>query len=64
MEILAIRKLLAAHYEFLQDDVWTGLPELTNAHASFCRDSCRTQAWSIATLLDALYDMDCVARQL
>lgn len=63
-EIRSIQKILSRHYEFIENDVWMGLPELTNSNGSYCRDSCRTQAWSIATLLDALYDIDCAMKQL
>lgn len=43
-----------AHMESSPD---MGLPELTNADGAFCRDSCWSQAWSSATLLDALFDL-------
>ena len=39
-----------------------GLPELTNAGDSFCKDSCTVQAWSGATVLDALYDLHVLQR--
>ena len=63
-EVRKIQKILAPHFEFIENDVWMGLPELTNSNGSHCRDSCRTQAWSIATLLDALYDVDCAMKHL
>ncbi len=36
---------------------WKGLPELTNENGQHCPFSCETQAWSIATVLEALYDL-------
>ncbi|KAI9506252.1 glycogen debranching enzyme [Coemansia spiralis] len=36
---------------------YAGLPELTNKDGSYCRDSCKTQAWSSGCLLIALHDM-------
>lgn len=64
VEMRNIQKILSRHYEFIENNVWMGLPELTNSNGSYCRDSCRTQAWSIGTILDALYDMDCAMKQL
>eukprot|EP01128_Nolandella_sp_AFSM9_P004748 TRINITY_DN2190_c0_g1_i1.p1 TRINITY_DN2190_c0_g1~~TRINITY_DN2190_c0_g1_i1.p1 ORF type:complete len:1571 (-),score=177.42 TRINITY_DN2190_c0_g1_i1:40-4221(-) len=43
--------------ESLSYSLWQGLPELTNLGGVECRDSCPTQAWSSATLLDAFYDL-------
>jgi len=37
--------------------LWCGIPELTQAEGIDCPDSCPTQAWSISTILDALYDL-------
>jgi glycogen debranching enzyme len=48
---------LAAHRRHVEDSQEGALPELENAGGSFCRASCRVQAWSGATLLDALYDV-------
>ncbi len=41
----------------LSESLWEGLPELTNSHGKVCPDSCPTQAWSIATILDAVRDL-------
>ncbi|KAI1280935.1 Glycogen debranching enzyme [Halotydeus destructor] len=53
-----INEVLARHYQYIEKDSWLGLPELTNSNGSHCEHSCRTQAWSLATLLDVLYDME------
>lgn len=42
----------------VQTDAWRGLPELTNGGGAFCRDSCRTQAWSAATILETIYALE------
>lgn len=47
-----IWEILANHLKELRSSPWKGLPELTNENGAFCRDSCRTQAWSIATILE------------
>jgi len=49
--------VLARHYSHLCFSPWLGLPELTNSKGSFCKDSNPIQAWSMATLLDTLYDI-------
>jgi glycogen debranching enzyme len=53
-EVLAI---LRPHRDLIQNSVWKGLPELTNHNGSDCKDGCPTQAWSMATILDALFDL-------
>lgn len=39
---------------------WKGLPELTNENAQYCPFSCETQAWSISTILETLYDLQLI----
>lgn len=52
-----INTLLLEHRKHIRASPWAGLPELTNADGAHCPDSCATQAWSAATLLDALQEM-------
>lgn len=42
------------HHKWIWESEWSSLPELTNDNGSFCRDSCGSQLWSIATLLEAI----------
>ncbi|XP_068630910.1 glycogen debranching enzyme isoform X2 [Battus philenor] len=42
----------------LRASAWRGLPELTNAGGAYCADSCRSQAWSAATVLEALREAE------
>lgn len=47
-----IKVTLSRHFVELQTSDWRGLPELTNANGSYCKDSSRTQAWSMACILE------------
>ena len=55
--VTCIHQALSAHAQALEDSPWAGLPELTNKDGVECADSCPVQAWSMATLLDVLYDL-------
>jgi len=55
--VSSIHRVLGAHAQALRDSPWQGLPELTNKDGAVCSDSCPVQAWSMATLLDVLFDL-------
>ncbi|KAI8992417.1 glycogen debranching enzyme [Pilobolus umbonatus] len=52
-----IARILGEHREHITSSVWCGLPELTNKDGAHCNDSCTTQSWSSATLLDLLHGL-------
>lgn len=49
-----VSKALKNHLNYIQENEWEGLPELTNSNGTFCSGSCNTQAWSISTILEAI----------
>lgn len=53
-----VMQWLSKHRTMLEESAWRSLPELTNSKGSVCWHSCPAQAWSIATLLDALHTVD------
>ncbi|XP_006000067.1 glycogen debranching enzyme isoform X1 [Latimeria chalumnae] len=55
--IYLVKNVLSRHYVHLERSPWKGLPELTNENGQYCPFSCETQAWSIATMLEVLYDL-------
>ncbi|XP_068808414.1 glycogen debranching enzyme isoform X3 [Struthio camelus] len=55
--VLLIKNVLSHHYVHLERSSWKGLPELTNENGQYCPFSCESQAWSIATILEVLYDL-------
>jgi glycogen debranching enzyme len=52
-----IQSFLAKHYEYIKGSDWKSLPELTNENGAECIFSCPSQAWTIACLLEACFDM-------
>ena len=52
-----VGRILARHQAHLTSSPWLGLPELTNRKGAVCEDSNPIQAWSMACLLDAVYDL-------
>ncbi|CAL8276876.1 unnamed protein product [Lota lota] len=55
--VTLVKHLLSKHYTHLEGSPWKGLPELTNENGQHCPFSCETQAWSVATILEVLYDL-------
>ena len=55
--VTTIHQSLSKHAQALRDSPWQGLPELTNEGGAECMDSCPVQAWTMACLLDVLYDL-------
>lgn len=55
--VTLVKNVLSQHYTHLERSPWKGLPELTNENGQYCPFSCETQAWSVATVLEVLYDL-------
>lgn len=53
-----VQGYLSAHHLYIESSEWKGLPELTNSNGARCKDSCEIQAWSNATILEVLHDLD------
>ena len=47
--------ILRNHLAELETSHWAGLPELTNENGAYCKDSCRTQAWSMSCVLEVSF---------
>lgn len=52
-----VRHIISSLTNLLFASDWKGLPELTNGNGQFCPYSCAVQAWSSATLLEAVFDL-------
>lgn len=55
--VFLVKNVLSRHYVHLERSPWKGLPELTNENGQYCPFSCETQAWSMAAVLETLYDL-------
>lgn len=51
-----MKKLVSNLKRAFKESPAFGLPELTNKDGQFCPHSCLTQAWSVSSVLDMLYD--------
>lgn len=58
------RQILSKHFEYLCQTQWFGLPELTNSNGSYCQHSCTIQSWSHATLIETLYMMRSINKEM
>lgn len=56
--------IIARHFTEASTSHWRGLPELTNKDGEYCRDSCRTQAWSCSAIFEVLYELKKLKSQL
>lgn len=61
--IAYIKSKMTAHYQHLMGSPWQSLPELTNSHGSYCKDSCAAQAWSVGCLLEVFFDLSQVEEE-
>uniref|UniRef100_A0A8P4KHV3 Glycogen debranching enzyme n=1 Tax=Dicentrarchus labrax TaxID=13489 RepID=A0A8P4KHV3_DICLA len=52
-----VKNILSRHNVHLERSHWKGLPELTNENGQHCPFSSESQASSIATILEVLYDL-------
>ncbi|XP_049823584.1 glycogen debranching enzyme isoform X4 [Aethina tumida] len=59
-----VKVVLSRHFVELQTSPWRGLPELTNKDGAYCEGSCRTQAWSMACILEVLNDLQLIESKL
>ncbi|OQV14546.1 Glycogen debranching enzyme [Hypsibius exemplaris] len=50
-----VRSVLSKHWSHMQRSDWKGLPELTNLNGAHCTGSCETQAWSMASIFEAVH---------
>jgi Amylo-alpha-1,6-glucosidase. len=47
---------LTNHKFYIEANDWESLPEMTNDNGEFNPFSCPAQTWSIATLIEAIYE--------
>lgn len=55
--IRLVKKHLGKLYDKMNSSDWKLLPELTNRNGEECYFSCAAQAWSMATIIEVLYDL-------
>lgn len=50
--IESTESIISRHFIEASTNHWRGLPELTNQNGEYCKDSCRTQAWSASSIIE------------
>lgn len=53
-----VSEIIKKHAEHLENSKFSGLPELTNKDGEYCGASCKSQAWSSATIFEALHKLE------
>ncbi|XP_057317970.1 glycogen debranching enzyme-like isoform X1 [Microplitis mediator] len=56
--IQSTEAIISKHLIEASSNHWRGLPELTNKDGAYCRDSCRTQAWSASAIIEVLDEIN------
>jgi glycogen debranching enzyme len=56
--VLLAKQHFGKLYTCLNSNDWKSLPELTNKNGQECYYSCTSQAWSLATILETINDLD------
>ncbi|XP_034951239.1 glycogen debranching enzyme isoform X2 [Chelonus insularis] len=62
--IQSTEAIISKHFVEASTNHWRGLPELTNKDGEYCKDSCRTQAWSISSILEVLHELETLKSQI
>ena len=52
-----VKQHLGKLFEKMYANDWKMLPELTNRNGDECYFSCSAQTWSMATIIEVLYDL-------
>lgn len=48
---------ISVYFDYITNDLWSSLPELTNRNGTNCHNSCKAQAWSIGCFTEVLHSL-------